>query len=497
MAWVILHWQREIPSRYYVSFKKSFLITIVFNLVILGLDKGAGLIMYYILQEHPEDKGVLDILGQLPFVLMVIANLGLASSLVYYTRRKEVTIKTAGETTSFVALLWGSFVAILGLIGMAVWAWLQPDRLLPGWYLIVPLFFTTPLLLIISYRNSVLLVMDRIRVYNIVHLIPSILYLPVLLLFFFVLDEGAAVSVVWARVLPIAILALWLVWYLRRDIPPKPAFDSDYFSKAIGFGWRANINSVLSYLNHRLDIILLIGLFYVPTQAQIQLFMESHPLTGTPEAPTTLFSASAALVLREVAFYSLAVTLAELIWHFPEALRDLLFSRVAGSHPDEASEITPLVCRNSLLMTSLGAVAIWFVHDPFFRLLSGSNWEGIWQAKVSGSLAVLLPGAVCYTIAKVLQADLAGRGHIGTCIFLVASVFVIMVVGDGIFVPSGGARAAAAVSTVSYGVASLLSLAVYKRESGLPLNVILIPRPSDFMHYKELVQDLLSRIRKK
>ncbi len=477
-----------------MSFKKSFLITIVFNLVILGLDKGAGLIMYYILQEHPEDKGVLDILGQLPFVLMVIANLGLASSLVYYTRRKEVSVKTAGETTSFVALIWGTFVAVMGLLAMAIWSWAQPDRLVPGWYLLVPLFLATPLLLIISYRNSVLLVMDRIRIYNIVHLIPSILYLPILLCFYFLLDEGAAVSVVWARVLPIGILAVALVWYLRREIPPKPAFDPEYFRKAISFGWKANINSVLSYLNHRLDIILLIGLFYVPTQEQVRLYMESHPLQGAPSVPVTPFSASVALVLREVAFYSLAVTLAELIWHFPEALRDLLFARVAGSHPDEASEITPLVCRNSLLLTSLGATGIWLVHDPFFRMLSGPNWEGIWQAKVAGSLAILLPGAVCYTIAKVLQADLAGRGHIGTCIFLVGTVFVTMLIGDALFVPEGGARAAAAVSTVSYGLASLLTLLLYKRESGLPLHVILIARPSDFRHYKELIGDLFRRV---
>jgi len=473
-----------------VSFKKSLLITLIFNLVILVLDKGAGLIMVRILREHPEDMGVLGILGQLPFVLMVLSNLGLASSLVYYTRRKEVSIKTAGRTTAFVALTWGTFVAVLGILGMGVWSLIQPDRLLPGWHLIIPLFLATPLLLIISYRNSVLLVLNRIRAYNFTHLVPSVLYLPILLIVIFVLGEGTAVAVVWARVLPIALLACWLVWYLRRDVPPRPSFDRQYFGKAISFGWKANINSVLTHLNHRLDIILLIPLLYVPTREMVQAYMAGQEEAITP------FAARARLVLSEIAFYSIAVTLAELVWHFPETMRDLLFAKVAGSDREEARQVTPLVCRNSLLMTIIGGLAIWWAHEPFLSWWLDDSWA-TWQAKLSGSLTILLPGAVCYTIAKVLQADLAGRGHIGTCIFLVATVFVTMVVGDVIFVPEGGAIAAAAVSTVSYALASLLTLFLYKRESGLSLTVILIPRPSDLKHYKELLGDILKKVGKK
>ena len=472
-----------------MSFKKSLLITLVFNLVILGLDKGTGLIMVRILREHPEDMGVLGILGQLPFVLMVLSNLGLASSLVFYTRRKEVSIETAGRTTSFVALTWGTFVAVLGILGMGIWSLVQPDRLLPGWHLIVPLFLATPLLLIISYRNSVLLVLNRIRVYNIVHLAPSVLYLPILLVVIFLMDKGAAVAVVWARVLPIAVLAAWLVWYLRREVPPRPSLDRAYLRKAVGFGWKANINSVLSHLNHRLDIILLIPLFYVPTSEMVRVYLAGHADTQTP------FAASNNLVLSEIAFYSIAVTLAELVWHFPEAMRDLLFARVAGSDVKDARQVTPLVCRNSLVLTSAAALAIWWFHEPFLSWWLDEYWA-TWQVKLSGSLTILLPGAVCYTIAKVLQADLAGRGHIGTCIFLVSTVFVTMVVGDAIYVPDGGAIAAAAVSTISYGLASLLTLFLYKRESGLPLNVILIPRLSDMQHYTEMLRDILKKVRK-
>ncbi|MEZ5988240.1 MAG: hypothetical protein R3F30_03800 [Planctomycetota bacterium] len=473
-----------------MSFKKSFLITFTFNMAILALDKGAGLIMAWILRDQPDQKGILDILGQMPYVLMVLANLGLASSTVYFTRRGEVPISVAGRTTGTVALVWGSVVALLGLAGIGLWGLLDPSRVLPGWNLLLPLFLATPLLLVISYRNSLLLVLDRIRSYNLVHLVPSLCYLPILLVFYLGLRQSTAVSVVWARVLPVALLAGWLIWYLRREVPPGPQLDRPFLKRALGFGWKANLNSVLTHLNHRLDIILLLPILFVPAAAAVEALAGGPAPAGAEQWSTA--EARATLVLKEVAFYSMAVTLAELVWHFPEAMRDLMFAKVAGLDREEASRFTPVVARNSMVVTTVAAVLIWLLHEPFLSLVLGDSWE-IWHAKVTGSLAVLLPGAICYTLAKVLQADLAGRGHIGTCLFLVATVFVTMVVGDVLFVPAGGAVAAAAVSTVSYGIASGLTLLVYLRETRTRIDQVLVPRWSDLGHYSALLTDLLGR----
>ncbi len=459
-----------------MRFKTSFLITLLFHLTIIVVDKGAGFVIVGLLKDNENLKGALDLLTNVPPILMAVSNLGLAASLVFFTRRKEVSVRVAGETTSLVALVWGGTIALLAFFVIYVWAYFDPktDMLEPS--LLIPLLLTPPFLLLISYRNSIQLVLGRIYGYNVVHLVPSLTYLPAFLLIYFVLtDRDAKSAGVWGRFVPAVCLAVGLAWSLRRYVPLRPRFHGKFFKRALSFGWRANINSALTILNHRLDIYYVWALYIVPGAASLS----AEDLSDA--------------IKSQVAYYSLAVTLGELIWHFPEAMRDLLFSKVAGSSEAEAREVTPVICRNSLLICAAGAVVIWFIHGPIIGYWFGTAWYERWALVVTPSLAWLLPGTVFFTIAKILQADLMARHYVHTCIALTATVFVTMTVADVFLVPHYGAVGAAIGSTIGYVCSAVASLIVYVKSTGLPLRDLVLVRREDWEHYSGVLDRLRRR----
>ncbi len=472
-----------------MRFSTSFLITLLSNLTIVLLDKGAGLVILWILKDKPAEKGILDLLATFPTILLALSNLGLAASAIYFVQRKEASIETAGRTTAFVALTWGSLVALVGVACVRLFA--ERSGTDAPLALLLPLALTVPFMLLTSYRNSLQLVLGRIRAYNLVHLIPSLAYLPAfLVMYFLVTSRRTALAVVWARFLPAVGLASLIVFLLRREIPIMPRFDARFFRRALSYGWRANLNSTLTVLNHRVDLYLVRALHHPGAGILLQAVVLAFAFGLPPDGGRELL---ARRIQAEVAFYSLAVTLAELVWYVPDALRDLLFAKVAGIDKAAASRFTPAVCRNTLLVCALGSLAVWFAHDPVLDVFLGDAWAGTWAAHVDPALAWLLPGTLFFTVAKVLQADLAGRGRINTCIGLGSIVFVTMLAGDVLLVPSYGATGAALASSVAYAASALASLIVYAKDTGVSIGALLIPRREDLAEYRGVWKRLTGR----
>ncbi len=90
-----------------MRFRRWVVFTLAVHIAVIVLDKGAGLILWKILEDQPELKGATDLLTTLPFVMMAVANLGLATALVYHLRRKNFQVVDVARTTSMVALVWG------------------------------------------------------------------------------------------------------------------------------------------------------------------------------------------------------------------------------------------------------------------------------------------------------------------------------------------------------------------------------------------------------
>ncbi|MCK5944193.1 MAG: polysaccharide biosynthesis C-terminal domain-containing protein, partial [Planctomycetes bacterium] len=205
----------------------------------------------------------------------------------------------------------------------------------------------------------------------------------------------------------------------------------------------------------------------------------------------------------EVAYYSMAVTWAELVWHFPEAMRDLFFSKVAGSSHEQARKLTPVLARLGLLISLLGAVAIVLVVDPVMGTITwvakgdAAVWFDDWSTPVGQALWLLVPGTVGFTVSKVLQADLAARNQLQTCVNAQVCVLVSMLALDVWLIPSHGAMGAAVASTGAYVIGTVWTVIAYGRQTDTPVWRCLFVHGSDFGYIRDIFAAVLSKLRRK
>ncbi|MFK7741298.1 MAG: polysaccharide biosynthesis C-terminal domain-containing protein [Planctomycetota bacterium] len=474
-----------------MNFRRWVVFTFVIHVLVVLIEKGGGIVLYMLTADERAEHGKSGIAASLPFILGAIANLGLATALVYFVRRKEVKPQVAFETSLWVALVWGGFVALVaGLFTLYVLPWINPAWEL-DWFGVVPICAAVPLLLIASYANSTQLATERIKDYGLVHVATSLSFLPAFFLIFYwlggsVKDGDVPLAVAWGRLASTFLIALLTLWLVRKVVTLRARADREYLSKAVRYGWKANLTSTLTYLNHRVDLIVL-GLLY--TKVMIDRGAESEDAKD--------------LAGEQVAFYSMAVTWAELVWHFPEAMRDLFFSKVAGSSHEQARKLTPVLSRLGLLVSVLGTIAIVMLVDPMMGtitwLAKGSStvWYEDWSPGVGEALWWLVPGTAGFTVSKILQADLAARNHLQTCINAQVCVLVLMLGLDFWLVPDHGATGAACASTIAYLVGTLWTLVAYSRQTGTPAWRCLVVHLSDFRYIRDILSALVSKLRRK
>ncbi len=468
-----------------MSFRGGIVFALLIQFLVVAIDKGGGLILYLLCTNHPNQHGLAGLVSTAPFVLMAVANLGLTSSQVYFLRKGAFTPQQTFGTNMTVALVWGGAV---GLVAAAVLLWLLP-ALGPEWRvppaIVWPLCVLVPMLLVSSSANTVQLATDHVRGYTLVHLATSLLFLPAFLGFFFFFGgdveyADASYAMAWGRLLSSALVMLLVLWLVRGIVRLRLGLHRDYLRAGLRYGWRANLMSTLTYLNHRLDLYI-VG----------WIFLGAGPVAATESER-----------FAQVGFYSVAVTWAELVWHFPDALRDLFFSKVAGSTPAAARDLTPVLTRLALAASVVSGAAVLLLVNPVMgtitQLFRGTSagWTHGWSDEVTAALLWLTPGTVAYTVTKVLQADLAGRDRQTVCVRAQWLAFAAMLALDFLWVPKYGATGAAAASSVAYVLATVYTVAVYVLETGTPLVRCLVPRRSDLVHFRGIVAAVLAKLRR-
>jgi O-antigen/teichoic acid export membrane protein len=474
-----------------VNFRRWVVFTVLIHALVVLVDKGGGLVLYLLTAEQPDQHGGAGIVASLPFVLGAVANLGLATSLVWFVRRKRFGAQECFETSMAVALGWGSAVAVAAwCVVMYALPLIDADWRVDPW-LVLPICLAVPLLLVASYANSTQLATDRVRDYGVVHLVTSVAFLPAFFAVFLGLggDVGkqqVPMGVAWGRLLSTVVVAALALWLVRKVVHLRVRIHRPFLDAALRFGWKANLTSTLNYLNHRLDLIVLGVLMY-----------------RTLRTDGAAQEAAKAAANVQVAFYSMAVTWAELVWHFPEALRDLFFSKVAGGSDEEARARTPVLARLGLAVSLAAAVAILFLVDPVMGVVTslarGSDavWYSGWSVEVGRCLLVLAPGTVAYTVSKVMQADLAARDHLDTCVAAQGLVFVVMLVLDVLWIPDQGAVGAAWASTVAYLVGTVFTVAAYSRQARTPMWRCLVVHPADFRYIGDVFVAVAAKLRRR
>jgi O-antigen/teichoic acid export membrane protein len=195
------------------------------------------------------------------------------------------------------------------------------------------------------------------------------------------------------------------------------------------------------------------------------------------------------LGLVSVGYYSIATAMAETLWYGANALALVMFPHVSSLERNEADRITPVVCRNAVFMTLIGAVLMFAISRQLIQVVFGSS-----MVPALHPLWLLLPGIVTQTAVKVIASYLSGIGKPIYSTYIAAGSLILTIALDLMLIPRYGINGAAIASSIVYTCSAAAAVWIFRFESGAGLLEILIVRPSDFVRYRRVLDSTMRRL---
>ncbi|UCE17742.1 MAG: polysaccharide biosynthesis C-terminal domain-containing protein [Gemmatimonadota bacterium] len=304
------------------------------------------------------------------------------------------------------------------------------------------------------YLSSILLGSDRTKEVGVLWILaPStlILYLIVLTIFF----QTGVMGAVSAWILSTMSVTVFSVIFVGRRVKLRLKMNVHFLKKSLVYGLKAHLGTCTQFLNYRLDM------FFV------QYF----------------------LGFTQLGYYSLAVAFSELLWDIPYSVSTALFPKVSSSSMEEASSLTPKICRNTVFVMIILSLGVFVFCEIIIRIA----YSQVFLPSVV-PLRILLPGIVILSISKVLSGDLSGRGMpIFSTRASIASLFLNVPL-NFFLIPKWGIAGAAFASTVSYTAQTFIVIYYFVKISKNRVFDTLIIKPADFHAYRSLVLEQLNKL---
>lgn len=402
----------------------------------------------------PEFKGIYTLTLLSSGLVIIASNLGLNGAITYFAASK----KFAGQQLFVLSLIGGIVLSIIGgAVFFVAYKYFFINNILADAdpRLILWVMLALPLSLVTSFLSSILLGQQRMVAFNLVNITNILTNLGFQIISSLIKAGVTGAVVAWISSSGVALVIA--LWYVRQDINFRFKTLVDVITPAISYGGKSYISNLLQFFNYRLDSFLV-----------------------------NFFRGAAA-----VGQYTTSVSMAELLWYVPNAVSGALFPKVSSIYESTANRLTPQACRQTLLLVTIGAI--------LFALAGGWVLVGFYGEAFRPAVAPLLwllPGMIGLTAAKVISADLSGRGKPQYAAYTAGVTVVLTVVLDILLIPAYSISGAAIASSISYICSGSLSIFWFWRETGVPPQTLLIPRMSDVRLLYERGIVLLQNIRR-
>jgi len=196
----------------------------------------------------------------------------------------------------------------------------------------------------------------------------------------------------------------------------------------------------------------------------------------------------AAFVTRaSVGHYAVATSVSESVWWISSAVAMVLLPRLTGLEKEKAQELTPVACRNTLLVSALAAGALMLVAPLLIRILFGDAFD----AAVT-PLLLLMPGVIAISATRVLGSYLFSQGKAIYNTYTTLIALGATLILDLALIPPLEVNGAAIASSIAYGASLALTLFFYRNVSGQNVWDALVFRMADGRLYLNAVRRLFS-----
>ena len=400
---------------------------------------GVGIFNGFVLARllGPAAKGDYYLLTLLPSTIMVLVQLGLPQAFGFFAARGQtegLTRKTLLLTAAIALPALAAAVLLLPVLRATFMAGLETSHILFA-------LLALPFALNATYTTGIVLGRQAVRWYAGVNITQTIGYSVLLVVLVAVLGLGLP----GALFIFVAITCLQAAGFLigaarvtaRHQDPGSAVSVRDLF----GYGLRLYPAIITQFFSYRADVFMLAFL---------------------------LVDASAPL-----GYYSMGVSMAEMVFFFPNAVAILLFPHVAGAVREDSDRQVPVVARVTLLMTAFFGLALVPVATVLITVILPDFTPAL------PALYILLPGVVVFSVAKVLSGYLTGLGRTGLTSSVAISSFVLNIVLNLILIPRFGILGAATASLISYSASSITYTIIASRLAHASVLDFWIPRWGD------------------
>ncbi|MEI6174902.1 MAG: polysaccharide biosynthesis C-terminal domain-containing protein [Bacteroidota bacterium] len=415
-----------------LSFLGSNLTVTVSNLVI-------GVILSRMLGAA--GFGLYSAIIVIPIMVIGFTQLGIRRSTIYHIGNKLIP-EDHIVSALFILLLWTSALSII-ICGM-VYFFSESQLFDP--LIIVMVLLTIPLLLTNVFAGGVFLGKEDIKRAAILNAGPTIITLLLTIFFVYFLKMsvlGAFAAIALANLIMFLFTYRMIFIEFRYNITWK--YHEGIMKSMIKLGLVNAIAIFIMQLNYRLDILMLKKLS----------------------------------TLEEVGFYSVAMQIAEQLWHIPFAIESIVLSRSANTTDDQFVHRTVAsIFRVSLLIGLVTGLLIFFAAPSLVPLIFGQEYI----PSVS-MIQVVLPGILILVGFRILNSRLTGMGKPQIAIYAFMPALVINFIMNLFLIPRYGGIGAAWSTNASYAVGSLIFMVVYSKMVNTPLQEIFRYRRSDFYFF--------------
>jgi O-antigen/teichoic acid export membrane protein len=243
---------------------------------------------------------------------------------------------------------------------------------------------------------------------------------------------------------------------IGREVPLRLGLDSKILRSFFNFGVRGYAANLMMMLAYRLDSLIVNGLKGVVS----------------------------------LGYYSVATAMAETLTYGAVGFALVIFPQVSSVERKEADRITPVVCRNAVFLTLIGALVMLVVSRQLVLLLFGPS-----MTPALLPLWLLLPGIVSVAAVRVISSYLSGIGKPIYTTYIAGGAVILTVALDLLLIPPYGISGAAAASSIVYTCTAIASVWAFKRESGASWLASLVVRREDFTRYGRAMNSTMRRLK--
>ena len=390
----------------------------------------------------PEGRGVYALFLLSASITQAVLSLGMGVAAIYELGKRAATLSRVVANSQHVAL---AAAVVSGLLVLLAWPVLG-DTLLdhdaPFWVFA----FAVPLFVNYAVLTAVLQGASRFVAMNAVVIAQPLVLLGLVAGGMAIGDVDTTAALVFWSIATLAATLLALALLGRPALRPAELLRVDWPSlrRQLTFGAKGQLGNLAQLLNYRLD------------QYIVLLFVST----------------------AGVGIYAVSVTISQSVWFIPNAVAAVLLPRLTATDEADAARTTPLVCRNTLLVSALaalglGAVSPWLVEGFFGAAFASSLRPLIW----------LLPGTVALAGSKILTSYIFSQGRPLTNSLITVAALVVTLAADFLLIPPFGVTGAAIASSLAYGAHFALTLAAYRRLSGGSIWEAVVVRGDDLRWY--------------